>query len=117
MHTTQQQIETGRDLRPAALTVAAGLVIGNLAWIDPLFIPLVLLGPIVTGVVAGRAGWERRWIVATWVVAGLVMLVSDWIVNSEDQGFHLAVSLVDGALAAGGWSVGRRLGRRGRRSA
>ena len=117
MQTTQQHVQTSRDLRPGAAAVAAGLVIGNLAWIDPLFIPLVLLGPIVTGVLAGRAGWDRRWIVATWVIAGLVMLVSDWIVNSEDQGFHLAVSLVDGALAAGGWSVGRRLGRRRSRSA
>ena len=102
-----------RDLGPALLTVAAGLVIGQLAWIDATFIPMVLLGPLVTGFAAGRTGARRRWIVATWVLAGLVMLVSDWIVNGEDQLFHLVVSVVTGGLAAGAWSVGRRT-RRGR---
>jgi hypothetical protein len=102
-----------RDLRPALLTAAAGLVIGQLAWIDATFIPMVLLGPLVTGFAAGRAGARRRWIVATWVLAGLVMLVSDWIVNDEDQLFHLIVSVVTGGLAAGAWSLGRR-SRRGR---
>jgi hypothetical protein len=33
--------------------VVAGLVVSALFWIDPLFIPLALLGPIATGAVAG----------------------------------------------------------------
>lgn len=102
-----------RDARPIVLTAVAGLVIGQLAWVDATFIPMVLLGPLVTGFAAGRVGARRRWIVATWIVAGLVMLVSDWIVNDEDQLFHLVVALVTGALAAGAWTLGRR-SRRGR---
>jgi len=90
-----------------AATLAAGLVLGNLAWIDPLFLPLVLIAPPVSGFLTARRGWQRRWVVAAWIVAGLVMLVSDWVVNSEDQGFHLAVAFVDGALAAAGWQLGR----------
>src|SRR5436309_1346529 len=34
-------------------------MVGALAWIDPLFIPLVLLGPIVSGLVVGIAGQNR----------------------------------------------------------
>ena len=103
-----------RDLQPAVMTVIAGVVIGQLAWIDATFIPMVLLGPLISGFVAGRVGARRRWIVATWMLAGLVMLVSDWVVNDEDQLFHLIVSLVTGGLAAGAWSAGR-WSRRGRR--
>src|SRR5581483_71588 len=34
--------------KPLTYAVGAGAVIGALAWIDPIFIPLVLAGPIVT---------------------------------------------------------------------
>jgi len=33
--------------------VVLGLIVTALFWIDPIFVPLALLGPIVIGVVAG----------------------------------------------------------------
>ena len=75
------------------LTVtAAGVAISALFWIDPLFVPLVLLGPIVTGVVASRRGVARE-AAAAWFIAGLLALASDWAINNEDQLFHLMIGL------------------------
>ena len=36
------------------VAIAVGQVVGLLGYIDPLFIPLVLAGPLVTGAVAAR---------------------------------------------------------------
>ena len=93
--------------------VATGAVVGALAWIDPIFIPLVLLGPLFTGALAGWRGWPLlRWVALAWALGGLVMTVSDWIVNEEDVAFHLALTVVMPALAAVAWYAGRFAGRR-----
>jgi hypothetical protein len=45
--------------------ILAGVVISALFWIDPLFIPLALLGPLVTGSVARsqpRRLNRRHWV-------------------------------------------------------
>jgi hypothetical protein len=76
--------------RYLALATAA-VVISGLFWIDALFVPLVLLGPIVTGIVAARRGIVRD-AAAAWFVAGLLALASDWAINNEDQLFHLVMA-------------------------
>ena len=70
----------------------AAVVISGLFWIDALFVPLVLLGPIVTGIVAARLGIVRE-AAAAWFVAGLLALASDWAINNEDRLFHVVLAL------------------------
>ena len=69
----------------------AALVISGLFWIDALFVPLVLLGPIFTGIVAARRGVVREAALA-WFAAGLLALISDWAINNEDQTFHMVMA-------------------------
>lgn len=93
--------------------VLGGVIIGALAWIDPIFMPLVLLGPLVWGVVEGRRGRPWRWVLGVWAFAGVTMVVSDWIVNQEDIVFHLALSVVMTLLAGAAWAAARAtVGRR-----
>ena len=99
-------------MRPLTLSIAAGLVIGGLAWIDPLFVPLVLAGPLVTGAIAGARQIALRWVALAWAVSGLSMLASDWILNNEDQAFHAILTLVVVGLASAGWFAGSRLAQR-----
>jgi hypothetical protein len=97
--------------------VVSGALIGALAWIDPIFVPLVLLGPLVTGFFFAWRGAGLRWVVGAWAIGGATMIVSDWIVNQEDVLFHVVVTAVMSALAAGAWWVGRALGRQRSRRA
>jgi hypothetical protein len=90
----------------------AGLVVSALFWIDPLFIPLALLGPIVVGAVGGWRGVELRLVALMWAVAGIGAVVSDYVVNQEDVVFHLVLTVVTVALAAASWWVARALARR-----
>lgn len=94
------------------VSLAAGLLIGALAWIDSLFIPLALAGPIVSGVVCAARSVPFRWLATAWATGGLVMLVSDWIVNSEDQVFHAGLTVVMVALAGAGWGIAHLVQRR-----
>jgi Sec-independent protein secretion pathway component TatC len=98
--------------RPLLASLVAGVSIGALAWIDPLFVPLVLAGPIVSGVVAAARSVPFRLLGAAWAAAGVVMLVSDWIVNDEDQVFHAVLTVVMVALAGIGWGTARVVQRR-----
>jgi hypothetical protein len=82
-----------------------GQVVGQLAWIDALFLPLVVVGPLVTGAVAASRGVRAAWPAVLWASAGLAMLWSDWVVNQEDQVFHLVVAVVTALLALAGWGV------------
>lgn len=91
--------------------VAAGAAIGALAWVDAFFIPLVLLGPLVTGFIVGWRGGAWRYPATAWLLGGLVMLVSDALVNHEDKAFHAALSVVLVALTSAAWRVARRLRR------
>ena len=98
--------------RPLTLSIATGLAIGGLAWIDPLFIPLVLAGPIITGAIAGARNIAFRWVALAWTVSGISMLTSDWILNNEDRIFHTGLTIVMVGLASLGWLAASRLGRR-----
>ena len=95
----------GRE-RWVRITVA-GLLLSALGWVDPLYLPLILLGPLVTGVVLGRKGLAREWAVGTWVVAGLGALISDALINQEDVAFHAVVTVVTSLLAWGAWAAAR----------
>ena len=92
-----------------AVSIAAGLVIGALAWIDPVFIPLVLAGPLVSGAVCAAKSVGLRLLALAWAIAGTSMLVSDWIVNREDVAFHAVLTVVMVALAAASWKLSRTL--------
>lgn len=91
---------------PAVLATAA---IVGLAWIDPLYLPIITLGPLVTGVAMGLAGAAPRAVALVWFAAGIAVLVLDLAINQEDVAFHAAVACVAAALAAGSAWVGRRM--------
>jgi hypothetical protein len=96
--------------RAAALVaVAAGLVVTALFWIDALFVPLALLGPPLSGAVAGWRRLPLPPICVAWLVAGLGAAISDEVVNHEDLAFHLVLTVVMVGLAAGAWAVVRAL--------
>jgi hypothetical protein len=101
----------------ANLIVAAliGQLVGSLGWIDPLFVPLVLVAPIVTGAVAAARRITYAWIGVLWFSAGINMAWTDWAVNREDLAFHLALSVIMPVLAAVGYGV-VRLATRARRT-
>lgn len=96
------------------IAAALGQLVGLLGWIDPLFIPLVLLGPVVSGAVTAARGTPYSAIAVVWASAGLNMAWTDWVVNREDVAFHLVLSLVMPLLAGAGYGVVRvaRVGRR-----
>ena len=87
--------------------VLLGLIVTALFWIDPLFIPLALLGPLVVGAIAGARGERWLWVVVVWVVAGVGAVVSDVVVNQEDVVFHLVLTVVMVGLASLAWWVAR----------
>jgi hypothetical protein len=94
------------------VAIAVGQVVGLLGYIDPLFIPLVLAGPLVTGAVAAARGISMRLVVAVWVSAGLNMTAMDWLLLREDVVFHLVLTVVMSLLAMAGHGVVRVIVRR-----
>lgn len=91
------------------LVVAAvlGQFVGLLGWIDPLLIPLLLAGPLITGALAATRGLRAAWPTVLWFSAGANMLWTDWVVNHEDVAFHAVVALATAVLALVGWGVVR----------
>ena len=89
-----------------------GQLVGLLGWLDALFIPLVLLAPLVVGAVAAAKALPVTWPVVLWLSAGLNMLWTDWVVNREDVVFHLGVAGVTALLAAAAWGVTSVVSRR-----
>lgn len=95
-----------------ATAVVLGLAITALFWIDPIFIPLALLGPIVVGAIAGVRGIEWLWVAVVFTVAGFGAVISDWVLNHEDVAFHLVLTVVMVALASAAWWIARRVASR-----
>jgi hypothetical protein len=89
-----------------------GQLVGLLGWVDVLFIPLVLLGPLVVGGFAAAKGLPVTWPAVFWLSAGFNMLWTDWVVNREDVVFHLGVAVVTALLAAAAWAVTSLVSRR-----
>ncbi len=100
---------TQRQWRTAVLL---GLIVTALFWIDPLFIPLALLGLLVVGAIAGARGERWLWVAVVWIVAGVGAVVSDYVVNQEDVGFHVVLTVVMVDLASVAWWVTRAVGSR-----
>ena len=98
--------------RRTVTIIAAAVAIAALAWIDPLFVPLVTLGPLVSGFAAGMAGVDARAAAIAWFLGGVGMLVSDLVINNEDVLFHAVVALFTAAVAAGAAALGGMLRRR-----
>ena len=88
-------------------SAALGQVVGLLGWIDPLFFPLVVLGPVITGAVCAARRLSYPWIAVLWCSAGVNMAWSDWVVNHEDVPFHLALAVLMPVLAGIGFGVVR----------
>lgn len=88
-----------------AVAVVLGQLVGLLGWADPLFIPLVLLGPVITGALAAARAVPRSWIAVLWCSAGVNMAWTDWVVNREDVAFHLVLAIVMPVLAMLGHGV------------
>jgi len=98
--------------RTLASPVLVGACISALFWIDPLFIPLVLLGPPTTGALARVRRLPLSWIVKVWFVAGMGAAISDWLINRSDVVFHLVLTAFVVGLAAGAWALAARFSRR-----
>jgi hypothetical protein len=103
--------------RGVVYAVVGGVIVAALSWVDPVFVPLVLVGPLAHGAVEGWRGTRWRWIAAVWLAAGLLMTLSDLIVNQEDVVFHLALGVVTALLASGAWATANALSRRFERAA
>jgi hypothetical protein len=91
--------------RMFAFVLVVGLCISAFFWIDALFIPLVLLGPPITGVLAGMRRLPLLWIALVWLVAGLGAVISDWLINRSDVVFHVVLTVFVVGLAAGAWAL------------
>jgi hypothetical protein len=81
-----------------------GQLVAQLGWIDPLFIPLVLLGPPLTGAILASRQVSYAWVAVLWVSTGVGMAWSDW---PSDVVFHLALAVLMPLLAGIGWGAVR----------
>ena len=97
--------------------VLLGQLLAQLGWIDPLFIPLVLAGPLLSGAVLAARAVRFAWVALLWASTGVGMAWADWVVNREDVAFHLALALVMPLLAGIGWGAIRLTARRRARAA
>ena len=88
--------------------VVLGLVVTALFWIDPIFIPLALIGPLIWGSLSGSQKLPWQWPVTVSLVAGVGAIVSDFAINHEDVAFHVATTFTLCALAWSAWSIARR---------
>src|SRR3954453_7846211 len=90
-------------MKALVIALVAGQVGGLLGWGGPLFVPLILLGPPLTG---AAVAWQRgpAWCAPVlWASAGLCMLWTDWLVNRENLVFHLGVAGLAGGLGRTAW--------------
>jgi hypothetical protein len=104
--------------RNVALIVIAAIAIEVLGYVMDLvpssggaWVLLVLGGPLVTGLVFGYL--RKPWLLAaaTWALAGILSLLTDWIVLNEDKVFHLVLTIVMVVLVAIGTVAGRGIRR------
>jgi hypothetical protein len=92
-------------------------LISALAWVDPLYIPMILFGPLLTGLVVGLRGADWRPAGAAWGIACLLTLVVDLAINGEDVAFHAVVTVLTVALLRAAAAAANLAHRRGVRAA
>lgn len=97
--------------RPAGAAIL-GQLVAQLGWIDPLFIPLVLAAPLITGALLAGRRVSYTWVAVLWASVGIGMAWTDWLVNREDVAFHLALAVIMPMLAGVGWGLVRLAQRR-----
>ena len=112
--------------RTVALIVVAAIAIEALVylidvlpwdWMGAVWVLILLLGPLATGVVFGYL--RKPWLLAaaTWALFGILDLLINWIFlpevmkGGEDQVFHLALIIVMVILVAIGTAIGRGIRR------
>ena len=104
------RISTPDAPRNAALVVAGALIINALVFsplADEWYFAIALLGPLATGLVAAARRQNWHLVAAAWALSGTFWLVIDWIVNNEDQIFHIVLAVLMVALTALGAGIGR----------
>ena len=89
-----------------------GQLVSLLGWIDLLFIPLVLAGPLLSGAILAYFGVSYTWVAVLWASTGLGMAWMDWVINREDVAFHLTLAVIMPLLAGIGWGAIRLTRRR-----
>ena len=89
-----------------------GQLVSILGWIDPLFIPLVLAGPLLSGAILAYLDVSYAWVAALWASTGFGMMWMDWVINREDVAFHLVLAVIMPLLAGIGWGAVRLTQRR-----
>jgi hypothetical protein len=98
-------------IRTAAFVVVAAVAIFALNFIPPfdneLWLPTLLLGPLLTGVVMRLGGWPWRLGAVSWALTAVISLFWDWILFNEDKAFHAGLIVVLPALVALGAALGR----------
>jgi hypothetical protein len=102
-------IELRDRVRPALFVVLGGAALFalNFGPIDAVLFPIVIVGPLVTGLVMELRGWPWKLGAAAWAMMGVISLVYDWILYNEDQAFHVALTIWMAAVVALGAMVGR----------
>lgn len=72
-----------------------------------LWLPLLLAGPVLTGVLMRLLSWPWKLGAAAWAGMGLVSLIYDWVLYNEDQAFHVVLTVIEPLLVAAGAGIGR----------
>lgn len=87
------------------LAIVLGQLVAQLGWIDPIYLPLVLVAPPVSAAVAAARGVPLALVVLFWASAGVNMLWLDYVLYREDVVYHVALTVVMSGLAALGYGV------------
>ena len=95
--------------RHLLIAVAIGQALLLAAVIDPLFFPMIVLGPIITGAIAAARNVPYLWIAIVWMSLGLATLWYGILVqrDHEDIGFHVAITVIMPLLAGVGYGAVR----------
>lgn len=100
--------QESRVRRAAYVALAgAGIFALNFGPFDAVLFPIVVFGPLLTGIVMRLRDWPWELGAAAWGLMGVISLVYDWILYDEDKAFHVVLTLVMVALTALGAAIGR----------
>jgi uncharacterized membrane protein YhaH (DUF805 family) len=87
----------------------AGLFALNFGPFDAVLFPIVVFGPLLTGIVMRLREWPWKLGAAAWGLMGVISLVYDWVLYDEDKVFHVVLTVVMVGLTALGAVIGGKL--------
>ena len=87
------------------IAIVLGHLVAQLAWVDPIYLPLVLVAPPVTAAIAAGRGVPLSLVVLVWASAGVCMLWLDYALYREDVAYHAVLTVVMSLLAAAGYGI------------